>query len=99
MGRLGERKRIPLGWKTPLDLLRVSKGRLIPAVSSSGLSFVRAALCLFFNGLRGERTFGAGKFGKADCGPLCEHLVGRLSERFGPNFVTIMRTGVYVCSN
>ena len=95
MGRSPWCAEVFMGSKIQQHFRKMLQGRPIPAVSETS---PLATFCPVFNGLRGGAAL---KWGRLSNTP--QYLQNRAfvllrDEWFGPSFVTIMPTGVWVCS-
>jgi hypothetical protein len=84
-----------MGSKTQLHLRMVLAGR---RVSGTPEFSPLAIFCLVFNGLRGGEALNWRQFRKTSQYLQNSAFVLLRDEWFGPSFVTIMPTGVWVCS-
>lgn len=84
-----------MGARTQLQLPTQFAGRRIPTASETSSI---AVFCLVFNGLRDGATLEWRRFRNTSKYLQIRAFVLLRDEWFGPSFVTIMPTGVWVCS-
>jgi len=98
MGCAEEDSRVPTGSKTPLKLLSFVLIVLFAEKHGSS-SFCRAgSRHSVFNGLQAEKARRGKRWRGTVDYLLGGHVDSTTGARFGPNFVTILPTGVCVCS-
>src|SRR5580704_5738990 len=89
---------VPVGSKTPTGLELPVAASLYPRVRGSACFCLSTAWHPVFNGLQARKV----ARGRSPGGPrlylLDGHVEATRSARFGPNFVTILPTGVCACS-
>jgi hypothetical protein len=98
MGRTPEGQKVREGWKTPIAGARFVRASRVTQIQGFSFSCPSCDFSPIFNDLQGEKVRRVKRFG----GPV-HHLqkgnfVSTRGARFGPNFVTILPTGVCVCS-
>jgi hypothetical protein len=98
MGRSRWGAKVPVGSKTPMDFGIPVTGSLDPRVCGSRCFCLLTALHPVFNGLQAEKVERAKRLGGPRHYLRNGHVDSTESARFGPNFVTILPTGVCVCS-
>src|ERR1700720_1987982 len=98
MGRPWECRRVPSGSKTPLKLLSLVLVVLFPEKHRSSPFCKARTFHSVFKGLQAERVCPGKRLRSTGHYLLGGHVVSTRGARFGPNFVTIQRTGVCVCS-
>jgi hypothetical protein len=98
MGRSRRGSGVPVGSKTPIDFGIPVPGSLDLRVSGSPCFCLLTALHPVFNGLQAEKVERGKPLGGTDHYLLDGHVDSTRGARFGPNFVTILPTGVCVCS-
>src|SRR5580704_9714663 len=98
MGRPKCGPQVPTGSKTPLYLPgRVQLGPF-PGGLVASYSRLAGTFHTVFSGLQAKRVRRWKRIGGPDHYLLNGHVDPTRSARFGPNFVTILPTGVCVCS-
>jgi hypothetical protein len=98
MGRSHRDAEVPVGSKAPMDFGIPVTGSLDPRASASPGFCLLTALHPVFNGLHAKKVERAERWGAPEHYLGNGHVESTEIARFGPNFVTILPTGVCVCS-